>query len=215
MKTIRLGGDKERKIFFTSDWHIGHKNVLNFMRRPFNNIKEMRDALVSNFNEIVTNEDIVFVLGDFLWFPSRTETLKIVKKLNGSHIYFIFGNHDSEDMYDFAVENDPDRITVLGDIARVLIEDNGHLYSDKKEIELFLSHYPLMTWPHRDKGSLNLFGHIHTSRIECPEQSDFDMSLPFHDGLQYDCGVDWNHFKPIELKDVLSNIKEFTNRSQK
>ena len=30
-----------QKIFFTSDLHIGHRNVLNFCHRPFTSIKDM------------------------------------------------------------------------------------------------------------------------------------------------------------------------------
>ncbi|MCL1797673.1 MAG: hypothetical protein FWG24_05105 [Eggerthellaceae bacterium] len=36
--------------YFTSDLHIGHNNVIRFSDRPFSDVLEMNNALISNIN---------------------------------------------------------------------------------------------------------------------------------------------------------------------
>ena len=38
------------KIWFTSDPHYDHKNILRFNERPFNTIESMNEALINNWN---------------------------------------------------------------------------------------------------------------------------------------------------------------------
>ena len=51
--------------YYISDMHLGHKNVLKFDSRPFQSVEEMNEALIINWNRKVTDEDDVWVLGDF------------------------------------------------------------------------------------------------------------------------------------------------------
>ena len=82
----------EDNLFFTSDTHFFHKNIIQFCQRPFNDINDMQEKLISNWNNTVPKDGIVFFLGDFA-FGNSTEWIKIIKQLNG-YIYFILGNHD-------------------------------------------------------------------------------------------------------------------------
>lgn len=54
----------EVKIWFTSDTHFGHKNILRFCKRPWNTVEEMDEGLIQNWNKVVGKDDIVFHLGD-------------------------------------------------------------------------------------------------------------------------------------------------------
>lgn len=38
----------EPKKFYTSDLHIGHKNILKFDNRPFFNLEEMKETIINN-----------------------------------------------------------------------------------------------------------------------------------------------------------------------
>lgn len=80
------------KIFFTSDTHFCHKNIISYAGRPFFSTEEMDKALIENWNSVVPEDGIVFHLGDFC-FGGNTQWKTIRKKLNGK-IYLILGNHE-------------------------------------------------------------------------------------------------------------------------
>ena len=77
----------ESGIFFTSDTHFCHKKILEFCDRPWNSIEEHDEALIDNWNSIITPDDTVFHLGDFC-FGGAPKWKEILKQLNG-HIYLI------------------------------------------------------------------------------------------------------------------------------
>ena len=79
-------------IFFTSDHHFGHRNIIRFCKRPFNSAIEMDDEMVRRWNEKVTPEDTVYHLGDVGMI--KPEILhRILNRLHGK-ICLIKGNHD-------------------------------------------------------------------------------------------------------------------------
>ena len=49
--------------FYIADLHIGHENSLKFDNRPFANINEMHQAIVDNWNRVVSGNDTVYILG--------------------------------------------------------------------------------------------------------------------------------------------------------
>ena len=51
-----------QNIFFASDYHLGHHNVIKYDNRPFKNVDEMHGVLLKNWNETVGQDDIVFYL---------------------------------------------------------------------------------------------------------------------------------------------------------
>ena len=54
-------------VFFTADTHFGHANVIRLSKSPFADISAMNEALISGWNEVVGNEDVVWHLGDFAY----------------------------------------------------------------------------------------------------------------------------------------------------
>ena len=95
MDKVKIKLHENQKIFFTSDLHFQHKNVIRFCGRPFENTKDMELKLIENWKSVVSNEDIVFDLGDVLWFDGRHDAKRILNQLNGIH-YVILGNHDNK-----------------------------------------------------------------------------------------------------------------------
>lgn len=51
-------------IYFTADTHFGHCNVIRFCDGPFASAEEMDEAMIQNWNERVTGNDTVYILGD-------------------------------------------------------------------------------------------------------------------------------------------------------
>ena len=45
--------------YYIADYHFGHANVLGFDHRPFNDVQEMEEFLVANWNAAVKPGDIV------------------------------------------------------------------------------------------------------------------------------------------------------------
>ena len=82
-----------RKIFFTSDMHFGHENVIKFDNRPFKTVEEMDEELIRRWNAKVGKGDLVYVLGDMIWKSRNGDAEQLIKSLNGQ-IILIKGNHD-------------------------------------------------------------------------------------------------------------------------
>lgn len=78
-------------IYFTSDQHFFHTNVIRFCDRPFKTVEEMNEKIVYFYNTIVYPEDTVYHLGDFSMAFRPVETF--VPRLNGIK-HLISGNHD-------------------------------------------------------------------------------------------------------------------------
>ena len=78
------------KIFMIADTHFGDENIIKFEGRPFKSVKEMNQTMIENWNSVVSDEDTVFVLGDFI---SDASCLPLIDNLKG-HIKLILGNHD-------------------------------------------------------------------------------------------------------------------------
>ena len=80
------------KKFYISDLHFGHKNVLGFDNRPFTSVEEMNEELIRRWNSVVSDGDIVYVLGDMFWMKPN-DAMPIIDRLNGQ-IFLVKGNHD-------------------------------------------------------------------------------------------------------------------------
>ena len=85
------------KIYIISDTHFGHENILRFrdsktneLIRNFSDIHDMNEQIVQRWNAVVTEEDIVYHLGD-VYFGKGWEVLERLK----GRKRLILGNHDN------------------------------------------------------------------------------------------------------------------------
>ena len=79
-------------IYYIADMHFGHENVIRFDDRPFADTEQMDEVLIQNWNERVTADDTVYVLGDAFW-KNEENSIRIMQRLQG-HKHLIQGNHD-------------------------------------------------------------------------------------------------------------------------
>ncbi len=49
-------------IYFTSDLHLGHRGIIEMQNRPFENVQEMNQVLIRNYNAVVHKNDTVYIL---------------------------------------------------------------------------------------------------------------------------------------------------------
>ena len=131
------------KIFVTSDTHFFHRNIIKYCNRPFNNVEEMNNTMISNWNKVVGKNDIVIHCGDFCLSCNNTMLHNLRRQLNGT-ILLITGNHDH-----------PTRLRNFNIIVLTAIDkEESYVVFDN----LVFSHRPLTNVPH---GCINIFGHIH------------------------------------------------------
>lgn len=79
-------------IYYTSDNHFNHHNIIGYCFRPFDNVRHMNEAMIRNWNKIVKDDDIVYHLGDFA-MGNPASIPFILQELKGN-IVLIAGNHD-------------------------------------------------------------------------------------------------------------------------
>lgn len=80
-------------IWFTSDHHFGHINVMKYMHRPWVDITDMNQALINNWNSLIKPNDIVYYLGDFTLSTQPNQLEVWLSQLNGK-LHLVKGNHD-------------------------------------------------------------------------------------------------------------------------
>ncbi len=204
MQKIHLDIKPGQKLFFTSDLHIGHRNVLRFCHRPFENEKAMAEEFIKRWNSVVSEDDIVFDLGDMFWFDGRHEVKKFITKLNGT-IYKLPGNHDMDitQLFELCPEG---KVNICNDIVTLFVSG---ICKEKmqKNYEMVLCHYPLATFPHFENNrAIQLFGHIHSGPL-----TENMVDIPGQDLIltkkQYDVGVDNNDYTPIEIRDIYKKLE--------
>ena len=134
------------KRFYIADWHYDHKNILHFDNRPFLTVEEMNQELIRRWNEVVSPEDIVYVLGDMFWCKPK-EGIPVLDQLKGQK-FLIKGNHDQANDAEFRK-----RFVKITEYLEV--EDEGR--------KIVLCHYPIPCFKNHFYGWYHLYGHVHTS----------------------------------------------------
>lgn len=170
-------------IWFTSDTHFGHANVLDFCSRPWKTVDEMNDALVATINAYVAPNDTLYHLGDFSFKMSVDDARELRKRIRCRNIHWIPGNHDK----DWSQPNVADTFQVEPSIATLKLEGGR---------KIVMCHYPIMDWPGLGHGAIHLHGHIHST----PEYNEWNRDMRL---LRYDVGVDANEYAPVSIDRVL------------
>lgn len=142
-------------IWFTSDTHFNHSKIIKYCQRPFLNVKEMNEYLITYWNILIKPRDIVYHLGDFCFGPNGT---RILKQLNGN-VHLILGNHD------FRNYKNIDGFKSISKILNI----------NYKNINITLCHFAMRVWHKKHRGSMMLYGHSHGT-LESIENS-FDVGV--------------------------------------
>jgi len=171
--------------WFTSDYHLGHANIIRYCKRPFKSLEEMNKVIIRNHNQRVKPGDTVFHIGDFCFRNSpggkrgEGDILKSIdyeKQLNGK-IIFIKGNHDKNNS------------------TRTIIENIKIKYGGK---EINLVHSP----KHFDyRYGLNFVGHIH-GNWKCKRVYYQKKCIDL-----INVGVDVWNFRPVSFEEIYSRYR--------
>ena len=144
------------KTWVTSDLHFGHANIKKFCpetRGRFRDVEHMRETMIEEWNQLVGQDDTVYILGDVAFLPAA-EAVAIMHRLHGRKI-LIEGNHDRK------LLNDPAFRACFDQVHNYLrLTHNGQL--------VILFHYPIAEFDQMHRGAVHLHGHLHgnTSGLE-------------------------------------------------
>lgn len=175
-------------IWFTSDTHFFHKNILHIGKgRPFGSMDEMVNTFIKKWNAKVQPNDTVWVLGDFAWGLDVKRTRELMSKLNGIKS-LVLGNHD-----------------------RLKVQFDSNVWAEivpYKDLQIdndfiVLSHYPIAEWNGYYRDTYHLYGHCHGT-FNLAEET---MKRKRPNGNCWDVGVDNNNYEPISLEEIKEKIK--------
>lgn len=181
------------KIFFTSDTHFYHENIMKYSNRPFKNADEMNEYIIEQWNNVVPEDGIVYHLGDF-GFGTTRNLVKLIKRLNGK-INLITGNHDRKQLKDRVYESCFESVSM-----------QRYIYVEGQAI--YLNHVPFLCYDgvYRQRKTWQLFGHVHTTPMGVDGLDGPRLAMLFP--TQYDVGVDNNGFCPISFNKVRDIINK-------
>lgn len=169
--------------WFTSDFHLGHANVIKFDNRPFDSIKDMDDSIIDNINSVVKPKDTLYFLGDFCYW--KMSSLQYANSLTAyrrriacNNIIYIYGNHDKELRSNIQLQryNFKEFHTLLE--TKICGQD------------ISLCHYSMEVWDKAHHGAWCLFGHSHGSLPDDPN------------ALKIDVGINCHGYYPLHFEEV-------------
>lgn len=173
-------------IFFCSDTHLGHFNIIDYCKRPFKTVQEMDSTIIRNWNERVKKEDTVFFLGDFC-LKKSTEAPEgntfdhYRSQLNGN-IIFIAGNHDKNN-------NTP------AIIDEMVIRHGGQ--------RIYLTHNPKYI---KEDYKLNFCGHVHEKwQFKKIGRKSFAVNLSVEQ---------WN-YRPVSINEIFQAYSRWLKEEKK
>lgn len=147
-RALTYSSTEKSNLYFWSDIHFGHNNIIKYSNRPFSSKEEMNQVMIENYKKTITDNDVVVWGGD-IGFMTPPQINALVKPLPGKKI-LIIGNHDfhrkSTNLYEFDCFDEIHTCLPLS-------YDN---------IEFLITHYPLVNVP---QNCYNIHGHIHTELI--------------------------------------------------
>ena len=176
------------EIWLSSDYHFQHNREFIYKPRGFENVDEMNETIIVNHNDVVREDDDVYLLGDLmLGGPDKMEIgLEMIRALKG-RLHLVRGNHDTDKRWE-AYSKLPN-----------VVEQQNAIYFKYHNYHFYLSHFPTIT-SNLEKESLrqctiNLYGHTH-------QKSNFYQDIPFI----YHVGVDSHNCRPVSIEDIIQDM---------
>jgi calcineurin-like phosphoesterase family protein len=134
-------------IYFTSDLHAFHKNIIEFDDLPFKDLKEYREHIITVWNDTISEDDEVYLLGDTAVGGRNRDINEFLQSLNGKK-YLVKGNHEKEIM----------KVSYLRENFEWI---KDYYVFDYNKTRFVLMHFPIEEWINKRDKSIHLHGHSH------------------------------------------------------
>lgn len=177
-----MGIPQERQAFFTADLHLGHENIITHCDRPFADTDEMTETILANWNAVVPENGIVFVIGDMFWKRGHMSMYEDFMRRANGEVHLILGSHDVLSPEDYEKLG-------IASISHIL-----KVRSRKHGASIFLQHCPCLEWDGYWRGVWHLHGHTH-GNLRHPSVRAIDV------------GVDCTDFSPLPLDRVCALLE--------
>lgn len=216
------------KVFFTSDNHFYHTNILKYSARPFfvgddiktwelaksdasimkkfrpskASVENMNEEMIRLWNETVKPEDTVYLNGDFA-FATKDQIIGVLERLNGNK-HFNFGNHDQE-----ILKHRPD---FMGEKRFQSMRDYRELTIEGEKI--IMCHFAMRVWNKSHRGAWMLFGHSHGTLEPMGKSVDVGVDAPHITGKPEYAPISFHAIKKFMDKQkivLLDHHDEATN----
>lgn len=175
--------------WFSSDWHLGHGNVIKFSERPFQSVQEMDDTILENMFSKLNRGDIFYFLGDLSWSkPSYEKAFRSIP--DGVDFHWILGNHDNKGWKQYKTKT-----ASISNFKEIKIGNNP----------VTLCHYPMLTWNKSHYNAWMLFGHHHN------KSHGFEHILEKTVGKMLNVNCEFNDYKPYSELDVIRIMEQNTD----
>lgn len=182
---------KKSKIWFSSDHHFGHQNIIKYCKRPFKDVIEMDEKLISNWNECVSKDDEVYYLGDFCFYKDIDVVKKLLKSLNGKK-HLILGNHE-------------DTFKVNSWVSAGFYSVHTSLSLSHLGHQLYLAHTPESKKQLGLSDVIFVHGHAHNNTPAIYEDELREIIVNV-------CVENW-FYRPIEINELFEKIRVFREAS--
>ena len=165
-------------VYFTSDLHFGHRNIMAHcpQRGPALNVEAddldgMNQRIIELHNEVVSAGDDVWILGDLSMHKKADYMRPLLQAMNGN-IHVIMGNHDERKAMKVLFEDG----TIQSYQQDKMLKVNRTDGTEGKAWKFWLYHYPIVSWPWMNKGVIHLHGHCH-GRLQLDLGKGFDVGI--------------------------------------
>lgn len=173
-------------IWFTSDTHFSHANIILYTSRPFKDVYEMNDALIANINAVVKEDDTLWHLGDVSLNPAAVK--HNIPRINCKNLLLIAGNHD--------------RVWSMKEKWINLYKEWGFTEIHKEPVIGYFNDVFFTLAHHYDRERIPRPGFLLHGHSHQPPEKAYNK-----EDQRLDVGVDGHSYSPWSLDEILELIK--------
>ena len=173
-------------IYFISDPHFDHTNIIEYCGRPFDTVEQMNDLIYTNWITTIKQDDIVYFLGDMSFGRNSRSAKWWLKHLTGRIVY-IKGSHDKG-------------IKGLSGLPDNVIEVTHAKIIKAKKTRFLLTHSPYLKDYYNhinmdERYDWHIHGHVHNIKpLICRKTKKINVS------------VETTNYCPISMDEILNMV---------